>query len=408
MPLFQFEAVTYSGKTERGTIEGESLKSVRQQLINKGLVPVLITDIVSDHASSGNNKKQFFKNISISSKDLCVLTKQLALLVRSGISIEESLTIIAEDAHIKSHKQKLLEIVLTDIRSGVPLSQALASHPKSFGTFYRGIVAAAEQSGQMGHVLSQVAIFLEKRESLKQKALSAMVYPAMLVSVSLMVIIFLMTYVVPQIVRVFESTKQKLPLITQIVMAISNFLTQWGLVLLIALLAASLVFSYLLRKPEFKFWFDGLCLKIPVVGRLLLEFESARFSGTMSLLVEANIPILSALHHAKNTLSNMVLRKILDGAEIRLSEGSSLAKAMAYQGIFSPILTHLIRSGEASGKLAEMLQYAAENSEQQAEHTTKVFTNLLEPILILVMGFLVLGIVMAVMQPILEMNNGIR
>ncbi len=408
MPLFQFEAVTYSGKTERGTVEGESLKIVRQQLINKGLVPVLITDIVADHALPNSEKKLFAGNKSISSKDLCVLTKQLALLVRSGISIEESLRIIAEDTNIKSHTHKLLETVLTDIRSGIPLSQALASHPKSFGTFFRGVVAAAEQSGQMGHVLSQVAIFLEKREALKQKALSAMVYPAMLISVSLMVIIFLMTYVVPQIVRVFESTKQKLPIITQIVMAISNFLTHWGLLLLIALLAGSLVFSYLLRKSEFKFWFDGFCLKIPVIGRLLLEFETARFSGTMSLLVEANIPILSALHHAKNTLSNTVLRKIVEDAEVRVSEGSSLAKSLAYQGIFSPILIHLIRSGEASGKLAEMLQYGAENSEQQAENKTKVFTNLLEPILILVMGFLVLGIVMAVMQPILEMNNGIR
>ena len=370
-------------------------------------MPVLITDIVSQQASSGS-KSFFSSSQAISAKDLCILTKQLALLVRSGISIEESLSIIAEDSNIKSHTHKLLETVLMDIRSGIPLSQALASHPKSFGTFYRGIVAAAEQSGQMGHVLTQVGIFLEKREALKQKALSAMVYPAMLVSVSLMVIIFLMTYVVPQIVRVFESTKQKLPLITQIVMAISNFLTQWGLLLLITLLAGSLVFNYLLRKPAFKFWFDGFCLKIPLVGRLLLEFETARFSGTMALLVEANIPILSALHHAKNTLSNTVLRKIVEEAEIRLSEGSSFAKAMANQGIFSPILIHLIRSGEASGKLAEMLQYGAENSELEAEHKTKVFTNLLEPILILVMGFLVIGIVMAVMHPILEMNTGVR
>ena len=191
-------------------------------------------------------------------------------------------------------------------------------------------------------------------------------------------------------------------------MAISNFLTHWGLPLLIALLACLLLFNHLLRKPAFKYWFDDICLKIPFIGRLLLEFETARFSGTMSLLVGANIPILSALHYSKNTLSNRVLRKTVDEAEIRLNEGSSFAKAMAHQGIFSPILIHLIRSGEASGKLSEMLQYGAENSELEAEHKTKVFTNLLEPVLILIMGFLVLGIVMAVMQPILEMNNGIR
>ncbi len=407
MPSFQFEAVTYSGKTEHGTIEGDSLRVVRQMLINKGLVPVSITALVSHRETSGH-KKHFFSNQPIASRDLCVLTKQLSLLVRSGISIEESLSIIAEDASIKPHIHKLLESILLDIRSGIPLSQALASHPKSFGTFYRGVVAAAEQSGQMGQVLTQVAVFLEKREALKQKALSALIYPAMLVTVSLLVIIFLMTYVVPQIVRVFESTKQKLPLITQVVMALSNFLTQWGLVLLIALLASLLIFSYVLRKPKFKFWFDRFCLKMPVVGGLLLEFETARFSGTLALLVGANIPILSALHHSKNTLSNDLLKKIVEEAELRLSEGSSLSRAMAHQAIFSPILIHLIRSGEASGKLAEMLQYGAENSELQAEHKTKVFTNLLEPVLILLMGFLVLGIVMAVMQPILEMNSGIR
>jgi general secretion pathway protein F len=260
----------------------------------------------------------------------------------------------------------------------------------------------------MAEVLTQLAVFLEKREALKQKALGALVYPATLASISIVVIIFLMTYVVPQIVRVFESTKQTMPVITQVVMAISNFLSQWGLVLLLAGLVSTLIFKYLLRRPEFKYRCHELCLKIPVVGALLLEFETARFAGTMALLVGANIPILSALHYSKNTLSNLVLKRTIEQAEARLSEGSSLAKAIANQGIFSPILVHLIRSGEASGQLAEMLRYAAENAEAEAEHKTKIFTNLLEPLLILLMGGLVLGIVMAVMQPILEMNNGIR
>ena len=407
MPLFQFEAITYSGQTERGTIEGESLRAVKQLLISKELIPVSITDVES-HQTTQKKRTLFASHKAISSKDLSIFSKQLALLVRAGISIEEALSIMAEDSNVKAHMQKILDAILTDIRSGIPLSQAIASHPQSFGTFYQGIVAAAEQAGQMGQVLTQLALFLEKREALKQKALSAMVYPAMLVSVSVMVIVFLMTYVVPQIVRVFESTKQKLPLITQIVMTISNFLTEWGLFLLIAITLGLLLFNYLLSKPRFKYQFDSFCLKIPLIGKLLLEFETARFSGTMSLLVEAHIPILSALHHAKNTLSNSVLRQTIEHAETRLSEGSSFAKAMAHQGIFSPVLIHLIKSGEASGKLAEMLRYGAENAELEAEHKTKVFTNLLEPLLILLMGFLVLGIVMAVMQPILEMNNGIR
>jgi general secretion pathway protein F len=223
-----------------------------------------------------------------------------------------------------------------------------------------------------------------------------------------MVILFLMTYVVPQIVKVFESTKQTLPLITQIVMAVSSFLTNWGLLLLVTLLALLLLVRKLLNDPKRKLSFDRFCLKIPTIGNLLLAFDTAKFAGTMSMLIEANVPILVALSHAKNTLSNSVLRQAIEQTEIRLKEGSSLFKALGAQGVFSPILIYLIRSGEASGKLAEMFKYGGENAELEAEQKTTIFTNLLEPILILVMGLLVLGIVMAVMQPILEMNSGIR
>ena len=225
MPLFQFEAVTYAGKTERGTVEGESVRAVRQLLLNKELVPISIVDVALTQAAV-QERSLFSSQKSISAKDLAVLSKQLALLVRSGISIEDGISILSEDSNIKKHTHKVLESILADIRSGMPLSQALASHPQSFGAFYQGIVAAAEQSGQMAEVLTQLAVFLEKREALKQKALGALVYPATLVTVSIGVIIFLMTYVVPQIVHVFESTKQKMPVITQIVMAISNFLSQ--------------------------------------------------------------------------------------------------------------------------------------------------------------------------------------
>lgn len=407
MPLFQFEAVTYSGKTERGTIESESVRAAKQLLLNKELVPISVIDVALSQAVV-SKPSLFFSQRSISAKDLSMLSKQLALLVRSGISIEEGLSILSEDSSIKKHTHKVLESILADIRAGAPLSQALANYPESFGAFYQGIVAAAEQSGQMAEVLTQLSVFLEKREALKQKAVGALIYPATLVSVSIAVIIFLMTYVVPQIVRVFESTKQKMPVITQVVMVISNFLSQWGLSLLLVGLVAALIFKYLLRRASFKYFVDGLCLKIPIVGALLLQFETARFAGTMALLVGSNIPILSALHYSKNTLSNSVLRRTIEQSEVQLSEGASLAKAIANQGIFSPILVHLIRSGEASGQLAEMLRYAADNAEAEAENKTKIFTNLLEPLLILLMGGLVLCIVMAVMQPILEMNNGIR
>ena len=260
----------------------------------------------------------------------------------------------------------------------------------------------------MGQVLTQLAEFLEKRQALKQKALAALVYPAMLTGVSFMVILFLMTYVVPQIARVFESTKQVLPFSTRFVLGLSHLLVDWGWLLVMATIAIIYLAKRMLERPDLRLRFDTFYLNLPIIGPLLLGFETARFANTIAMLVSANVPILLALQSAKNTLSNHLLKKAIDATELRLREGASLSRALGSQGAFSPILIHLIRSGEASGQLAEMLKYGAENAELEAEQKTKIFTSLLEPVLILSMGLLVLGIVMAVMQPILQMNSGIR
>jgi general secretion pathway protein F len=407
MARYTFEAFTFAGKTEKGTIESDSVKQAKQQLVAKNLVPIKV-ELEFSQASSSSWQNLLNPQKSITPKELALITKQLALLVKSGIAIDEAVGLLADEIGLKKHIKTILENIVSELRSGLPFSKAISAHPKSFGPFYQGVVSAAEQSGKMGQVLTQLATFLEKRQALSQKALNAMIYPVMLACVSLAVILFLMTYVVPQIVKVFESTKQSLPFITQIVMGLSSFLTQWGLLLLVVILACVLLCKQLLRDPKRKLSFDRFCLRIPTIGSLLLAFDTAKFAGTMSMLIEANVPILIALNHAKNTLNNSVLRQAIEQTEIRLKEGSTLFKALGAQGVFSPILIYLIRSGEASGKLAEMFQYAGENAELEAEQKTTIFTNLLEPILILVMGLLVLGIVMAVMQPILEMNSGIR
>ncbi len=407
MARYTFEAFTFAGKTEKGTIESDSLRQAKQQLVAKNLVPIKV-ELEFSQASQSSWQNLLNPQKSITPKELAIITKQLALLVKSGIAIDEAVGLISDEIGLKKHIKLILENIVSELRSGLPLSKAIAAHPKSFTPFYQGVISAAEQSGKMGHVLTQLATFLEKRQALSQKAKSAMIYPIMLACVSIMVILFLMTYVVPQIVKVFESTKQSLPLITQIVMSLSSFLTQWGLLLLTVILAIALLCKKLLQDPRRKLSFDRFCLRIPTIGNLLLAFDTAKFAGTMSMLIDANVPILVALNHAKNTLNNSVLRLAIEQTEIRLKEGSTLFKALGAQGVFSPILIYLIRSGEASGKLAEMFQYGGENAELEAEQKTTIFTNLLEPILILVMGLLVLGIVMAVMQPILEMNSGIR
>ncbi len=406
MPRYRFEALTYAGKSERGSVEGESVRAVRQALMAKQLVPVTI-DLETEWGKQRFWNKWFSENKPLSRADLAIITKQVAILVRSGVQIDEALSVLAEEAS-QAHVKTVLQAVVAELRAGLPLSKAIAGQPLSFDPLYQGVVGAAEQSGKMGQVLTQLAEFLEKRQALKQKAMGALAYPAMLTGVAFMIVLFLMTYVVPQIARVFQSTRQALPFSTRFILGLSEFIVNWGWLVAILIAAGIFYGRRALAKEDIRLQVDRALLNAPLLGPLLLGFETARFANTMAMLVSANVPILTALHSARSTLGNSVLRAAIDSTEVRLREGTSLSRALGSQGVFSPILIHLIRSGEASGKLAEMLKYGAENAELESEQKTKIFTSLLEPLLILVMGLMVLGIVMAVMQPILEMNSGVR
>lgn len=406
MPRYRFEAMSYAGKSERGSVEGESVRAVRQALMAKQLVPVTV-ELETEWGKQYFWSRWFSTSKPISRAELAMLTKQVAILVRSGVPIEETLSVLADESS-QAHIKAVLQSVVAELRAGLPLSRAIATQADSFDPLYQGVVSAAEQSGKMGQVLTQLAEFLEKRQALKQKAMGALAYPAMLTGVAFLIVLFLMLYVVPQIARVFQNTKQDLPFSTQFVLGLSHFVVTWGWLLAIAIALAVWLSRRALAKEEVRIKADRVLLNLPLVGPLLLGFETARFANTMAMLVSANVPILAALHSARDTLGNTVLRAAIDSTELRLREGSSLARALGSQGVFSPILIHLIRSGEASGKLGEMLKYGAENAEFESEQKTKIVTSLLEPILILIMGLMVLGIVMAVMQPILEMNSGVR
>ena len=405
MPRFRFEAITYDGQTEKGVVEGESLKGVRQQLMARGLVPV---DVAPETAAAGKSGLgSLFSRRAISQADLAVLTKQFALLVRSGLPLDEALKLLAEEAP-KPATRAILADLVHELQSGVSLSRAMASQPATFNHLYQSVVAAAEQSGLMAPVLTQFAQFLEKRQAIKQKVIAAMAYPMMLIGVSFLVMTVLMTYVIPQVTRVFESTRQKLPFMTELVMSISSFLSNWGWLLALLILAVSWMIHRALQNPTVRMRFDTRCLALPLIGPVILSYETARFAHTMSMLVGANVPILSALRSARDTLKNTYLKSTIETAEMRVREGSTLSRALGTQAVFSPLFIHMLRSGEATGQLAEMLKFGAENAEFDAEQSTRLFTSILEPAMILLMGLMVLGIVMAVMQPILEMNAGIR
>jgi len=406
MAQYRFEAVTYSGKTEKGIVDADSIKSAKNYLLSKQLAPLHI-ELASQSTSNHWFRNYIEKRQKLSTSELAMLTRQLALLIKSGLPIDEALLILSEETSKKNVKETIKRIS-SEVRSGMPLSKALGTQTQNFDKLYQGIVAAAEQSGRMSQVLNQLAVFLEKKEALKQKAVGALVYPLMLTGVSLMVIIFLMTYVVPQITKVFESSKQTLPLLTKIIMGASHFINDWGWLLIIICLFIIVATKRILNIPEYKFKFDQWCLNFPGMGSLILSFETARFASTLSMLTGANVAILAALQGSSETLRNNVLKNAITITIQRLKEGATLSRALGSQAVFSPILIHLIRTGESSGKLSEMLQYAADNAENEAERRTKIMSNLLEPTLILLMGLIVLVIVLAVMQPILEMNHGIR
>lgn len=406
MARFRFEAVAYDGQTEKGAIDADSLKAARQQLLDKGLVPVKV-EPESESTQKSGLAGLLSSRRAISPADLAVVTKQFALLVRSGLPMDDALKLLADESPKATTRQVLMAMV-EELHSGVPLSKAMKTQSATFDSLFQSVVAAAEQSGLMGQVLTQYAEFLEKRQANRQKVIAAMVYPIMLIGVSFLVMTVLMVYVIPQVTRVFQSTRQKLPAMTEIVMSISAFLTQWGWALLIGSLLAGWGVRQWLKRPAARLAFDTRCISLPLIGPVLLAQNTARFANTMAMLVGANVPILSALKSARTTLANTYMQAAIESTEMQVREGTSLSRALGSQGVFSPLFVHMLRSGEATGQLAEMLKFGAENAEFESDKTTRMFTSVLEPVMILFMGMMVLVIVMAVMQPILEMNSGIR
>jgi general secretion pathway protein F len=343
MPRFHFEAVSYSGSTEKGILESDSLQSARQLLLSKQLVPISLSPYLEQSKKSIWQQITFTKQ-RLSQDELTFFTKQFALLIRSGIPIDQALAILSEET-TSSHVQDILEGVLDEIRSGMPLSKAISTQPKSFDTLYQGIVAGAEQSGKLGLVLQELSLFLDKRQALRQQITNALVYPVLLISISIMVVIFLMTSVVPQIARVFASSKQQLPFLTRFIVGLSEFLTTWGWLLLVILLLTGFCAHFLIKKERIRKSFDEFCLNLPMIGHLIRSFEVARFANSMSMMIAANVPILDALQTARQTLSNVVLQFAIVDTEKRVREGTSFSRALGMTGVFPSLLIHLIRAG---------------------------------------------------------------
>lgn len=405
MSAFEYIALDQKGREKKGILEGDSARLIRQQLREKDLVPLTVTEVKKQTANE--NKNVFVLNQRINTTELALMTRQLATLSRSGIPLDEATATVARQS-IKPKIKKLLLGVRSKILEGHTLADGLRDFPHIFSEMYCATVAAGEQSGHLDVVLERLADYSEQRQQMQQRMKLALIYPVILTVMSILVVSGLLTYVVPEVVKVFSDTGQKLPFLTIALIAVSDFMQDWFIYLLLAMLAGFAGFKKLIQKPTFKKRYHKLLLKLPVFGNLILGGNSAQFSRTLSILAASGVPILDAMRIAVKVMDNIPMREAVEHASQQVSEGSSLSSTLEKSGYFNPMLLNLISSGEATGQLEQMLDRAAMNQERELETTMAMLMGLLEPLLIVAMGGVVLIIVLAILLPVLDLNQLVK
>ncbi|MDA8329297.1 MAG: type II secretion system inner membrane protein GspF [Betaproteobacteria bacterium] len=401
MTAFRYEAVDNNGLTVKGVVEVDTARQARANLRARDLFPVTV-EMVTQHAI-GNNSIFHWKN-RFSQVQLALFTRQFATLLSAGLTVDAALTALVEQAENEYAKQ-ILAGVRAEVLSGHPLARAMGHYGKVFPETYQALVHAGEESGELGKVMLRIADYTENRSDLRQKIMLAFLYPAAVTLVALMVITGLLVYVVPQVVSVFRQSHQSLPFLTQALIALSDALRASGIYLLVLLATGIWGARVALTKSNHRYRWHAFLLRMPLVGNLIRGMNTARFASTLAILVGSGVPLLQALQAGAMIVANLPMREAIEQALRMVKEGTSLSYALKTSQQFPPILIHLIASGEASGKLAHMLERAAMQQEQEMENKTAWLTGLMEPVLIVVMGGVVLLIVLAIMLPIIEMNQ---
>ena len=400
MPAFRYRAVDHEGHERAGVLEADTSRAARGLLRERGLFPL---DVANVRGAGGRGRGSG----RMRDADLTLLSRQWATLLASGLTVDASLAALIEQAERESMRQ-ILAGVRSEVLAGYGLRAALERYPAAFPTIYRASVAAGEQSGELPGVMMQLADYLERRSALRQKTLQALLYPAIVAVVALLVVVGLMTYVVPQVVTVFAQSRQALPLLTRAMIALSAFLREWGWLVLVVIGAAGLWAHMLLRNAAVRRNWDARLLRVPLLGRHLRVLDATRFASTLAILTGSGVPLLPALEAGREVMTRLPLQDAVRDATERVREGHTLARALGGTGAFPPLVIHMIATGEATGRLDELLERAARLQQQELENRTAVLTSVLEPALLLAMGVLVLAIVLAVMQPIIEINTLLR
>ncbi|MES2319807.1 MAG: type II secretion system inner membrane protein GspF [Pseudomonadota bacterium] len=406
MPAFRYEAVDKIGTTHKGVVNADSAKSARADLRVQGLTPLNVEAIAAQVDTAGVATRRGFGE-RLSQVELALFTRQLASLLEAGLPLEQAFTALLEQAE-RPYVRDLIASIRSEVMGGASFSDALSRYPRDFAEIFRALVASGEQIGHLARVLTRLADYIERRNALVQKVRLAFTYPAIVTVVAFAIVIFLLTYVVPQIVSVFTNTKQKLPLLTMLMLAVSNFVRAYGLVMLVALIGAGFAWRNALKNPALKRRWHAWLLTAPVYGKFERSLNTARFASTLAITTGSGVPILRALDTSRDTLSNVAMKELVEQASASVREGVSLARALSAQKHFPPMLIHMIRAGEITGELPAMLERAANSQQQDLERRTLTIAGLLEPVLILAMGVVVLLIVLAVLMPIIEINQLVR
>jgi general secretion pathway protein F len=405
MPAYRFEALDTAGKAQSGLLEADNAKAARQQLRGRALVPLAVTPVTM--SANDNSTAASFTRRVFSSTGLAVWTRQLAGLVGSGLPLERALTALADEAE-NPRQRELVAHLKSEVNAGSSFARALATAPREFDDIYRAVVAAGEQSGALGGVLERLADDLEERQALRSKVLGAMLYPAIVSLVALIIVIVLVTFVVPQIANVFSTGKRALPFLTVAMLALSSFVRSWGWAVALLAVGGVTALGLARRNEAFRERSDAAVLNLPLFGRLARGYNAARFGGTLAMLAGAGVPILKALQAAAETLGNRAMRADALDALVQVREGAPLASALAGKKRFPGLLAMFARLGEQTGQLPQMLQRASTQMSAEVQRRAMAAATILEPLLIVGMGGVVIVIMLAVLMPIIQLNTWVK
>jgi general secretion pathway protein F len=405
---YEYVAVDLGGREKKGVLEGDTARQIRQSLREQSLLPVSVKEVAEKSADKRATRRlnlRFQRGIGAS--DLSLITRQLSTLVKSALPLEEALLAVSQQTD-KPRVRSIMLGVRSKVMEGHTLASALSDFPGSFPEIYRATVAASEQSGHLDAVLERLADYTENRQQLQSRTLSAMLYPVLLFAVCAAIVFFLLVSVVPKVVEVFRTSDAALPMLTQMLIAGSDFMRDWGIYLIIGFGAAIFVFRRWLRhEPNRRRWHRFL-LKLPVIGKVVRGSNTARFARTFSTLTASTVPVLDALRISGEVVTNLPMRAAVDAAAVKVREGAAIGSSLASSRVFPPMMIHLISSGESSGELDTMLERAAVHQERELDTVLQAVVGLLGPLMILLMGGLVLLIVLAMLLPIFELNQLVK